>query len=204
MRGRAQGQDASAAARIRRIQFELSAEAPTVHELLHRMGPASVGLILLLLGGLALVPGIAPVFGAGLIVVSLGLVVGRGELWLPGWLRRRPIPRAKLDAAIARLAPRLVQLERWTARRGKHLLGGTILRIAGLAVAMNGLLILLPIPFGNGAPALAVLVLALGLTAGDGLAVLTGLVISLGAMMFDAALIVFGYRAAIGLIGLIW
>ena len=45
-------------------------------------------------------------------------------------------------------------------------------------VAVNGLLIFLPIPFGNSIPAFAMMLMALGMMLGDGVAILSGILVS--------------------------
>ena len=78
--------------------------------------------------------------------------------------------------------------------------GGLI--IVGFACLVNGILIVLPIPFGNTAPAIAVLLIALGLTACDGLAVLAGLAVTAMAALVDGGLIFLGYQGVASLLGL--
>jgi hypothetical protein len=68
-----------------------------------------------------------------------------------------------------------------------------------LAGVVNDVLIVLPIPFGNTAPAVAVLVLALGLVAGDGLAVGAGLALTAVAAAIDIGLVTLGFAAVSGL-----
>jgi hypothetical protein len=58
-------------------------------------------------------------------------------------------------------------------------------------------LVVLPVPFGNTAPAVATLVLALGLTTGDGLAVLAGLVLTFAAILIDVLFVWAGYQAVV-------
>lgn len=78
-----------------------------------------------------------------------------------------------------------------------------MLRLLGLACLSNGVLIVLPIPFGNTAPALAAILLALGLATGDGLIALAGLFLSVIAVAVGAGLILLGYEAFSSLLALL-
>jgi hypothetical protein len=69
-----------------------------------------------------------------------------------------------------------------------------------LASLVNGVLIVLPIPFGNTAPAIAMLILSLGMVAGDGIAVGVGLLATVVALAVDVGMIVLGYTAFIAMI----
>jgi hypothetical protein len=80
------------------------------------------------------------------------------------------------------------------------LLHGPGLRMIGLASLINAILIVLPIPFGNTAPAIAMLVLSLGLVMGDGLAVGVGLGATFIALALDGALVGLGFAAVVGLV----
>ena len=62
------------------------------------------------------------------------------------------------------------------------------------------MLIALPIPFGNAAPAVCVLLFGLGLLLGDGAAVLAGLVASVAALAVSAVLCVLAYDLAVALL----
>jgi hypothetical protein len=63
---------------------------------------------------------------------------------------------------------------------------------------LQGMLLALPIPFGNAAPALAIAALALGLLTGDGLGVLAGHAIGLMAAGLMVVLGVGGYALISG------
>jgi hypothetical protein len=193
----------SAARRLCHLQNGLSDHAIPFRDLLDVVGPGATGLLLLLIGAAGLVPGSAPVFGAALCVLALGLIAGRETPWIPAWLGNRRISGEGLKRGIGWLAPRLEWLEQHVRPRRRYLLGGPMLRLVGLACLINGVLIVLPIPFGNTAPALAVLVLALALTARDGVAVVAGLALSALALAIDLGFIFLGYQGLASLFGLI-
>ena len=193
----------SVAQRLRGVQQQLSNQALSLKDLLSALGPGATGLLLLLLGAASLVPGSAPAFGAVQCVLALSLIAGRDAPWMPSWLGERRVSGETLKRGIGWLAPRLEWLEQHLRHRRQYMLRGPMLRLIGVACLVNGILILLPIPFGNTAPAFAVLMLALGLTACDGLAVLAGLILSAVALVIDAGLIFLSYQGIASLFGLI-
>jgi hypothetical protein len=160
------------------------------------LGSAGTGLCLLLFGLTALVPGIAPVFGVALCAISLGLVVGREEPYLPEFMRRWSMDSERLRAGLRRLIPRVARVETWLHPRATHLLHGAGLRLIGFASLINGILIVLPIPFGNTVPAIAMLVLALGLVTADGIAASLGIAATLIAIAIDTAFVGISFAAA--------
>ena len=87
-----------------------------------------------------------------------------------------------LESMEARLWPQ----SHWLTR-------GVVLRIVGVACFASGLLIVLPIPFGNTAPALSVLLRALGISAPNGLLSLSGLGAFALALAFDVGMVVLSW-----------
>lgn len=77
-----------------------------------------------------------------------------------------------------------------------HALTGRIARIAcALPILLMSIVIMLPVPLGNFAPALALIFIAVGFTARDGLAVLGGLAASLLALGWIFFLLLYGAAA---------
>lgn len=199
----AEGGGTSAAESLCDLQRRISEDSVPLGQILDSLGTGATGIFMLLIGAAALVPGTAPVFGIVLCLIALSLIAGRKVPWLPPWLRRRRISRDDLHGITARVVPRLRWLERRLRPRQQYLLRGPMLRLLGLACLSNGVLIVLPIPFGNTAPALAAILLALGLATGDGLIALAGLFLSVIAVAVGAGLIFLGYEAFSSLLALL-
>lgn len=173
------GERARASALLRRLRERLAGDRPTLGEVLAHLGNRAPGFLLLVLAIPAIVPtpGIPAgmVFGTVLALVALQMIVGRDHLGVPGWLGRRRVRRATVDSVIDKATPLVERVERRLRARYPTLTRHGVLRPLGVFVLVMGVLIALPIPFGNTLPGLAILVIALGLIAGDGLAVLAGL-----------------------------
>jgi hypothetical protein len=189
--------------RLRRLMDSFPAGKIALGDVVDELGSAGTGLCLLLCSLTALIPGIAPVFGVALCAIALGMVLGHSQPYLPERLRRWQLDPDRLRSGIHRLTPAITWLERWLHPRAAHLLprrprsSGT--RVTGVASLVNGVLIVLPIPFGNTAPAVAMLILSLGMVVGDGMAVSVGMLATVIALVIDIGMIALGYTAITGL-----
>lgn len=166
------------------------------------MGPAAPGLLLVLLAILSMIPTGLPVavpFGLCIAVIGVALARG-GTLLLPDRLGCVSMPPHRFAALMGRAVPIIARTERWLRPRWPILLSGPARALLGALTAVHGVLIALPIPFGNHAPAVCVLLFGLGLLLGDGAAVLAGLVASVAALAVSAALCWMAYDLAVALL----
>lgn len=157
-------------------------------------GPAAL-LLLLTLPSLVPLPGVPAgmIFGSVIVLLSLQMLAGREQLWLPGWLGRRRIGRGVLLACLQAARAPLARLEgrlrpRWRSLAGIHMLRG----LSPLVFSM-GVLIALPIPFGNIAPALALIAVSLGVLTRDGAAVGVGVALAAAAALVCVGLVAVGW-----------
>jgi hypothetical protein len=181
----------------------LYGDSVSLGQVIDALGAGGTGVLLLLVGAVTLVPGIAPVFGFVLGAVALGLVTGRDAIQLPEFLRTKRIERARLDDGLRKLFPRLDWLESHLPRAREGALSMVTIRLAGAAALVNAVLVVLPIPFGNTAPAVASLILALGLIASNARTVLAGAGATVAALAIDAAFVAIAWEAVLGLFRLI-
>jgi len=114
-----------------------------------------------------------------LLIVSIQMVMGREELWLPRFLSQRDLPRKMLEDGFRKILPQLEMAERLARPRLLFLTGRVATVGVGLVVLFMAIVLILPLPpGGNFPPALACAVLGLGLAERDGIIVLIGLVTS--------------------------
>jgi hypothetical protein len=173
-----------------------------VGALIDGLGPEGLGLALLVLTLPALIPVPGPlgaVFGTLVLIVACQMLFGARRFWLPQRLRRRRLSQAFVRTLISRALPWIGKVES-ILREGR--LRGFTGRVARTACALPILLmavaIVLPIPLGNFAPAVALVLVSLGFIARDGLAVLAGLATSVFALAWT------GLLAAMGVAALQW
>jgi len=150
----------------------------TVGEMVRRVesrdGPGAVLFVLTLPVLLPLPPGVSMLLALPLLVIALQITVGRRMLWLPDALARRAINRAALVKLLHRLLPPLKRFETLVRPRLRFLTGPVGARLVGLACTLIAVVLVLPIPFANLVPAMALTMFALGLTRRDGLLILAG------------------------------
>jgi hypothetical protein len=137
-------------------------------------GPGPVLFILTLPVLLPLPPGVSMVLALPLLLVAPQIIVGRKEIWLPKALSRRTIKRAPLIKLIKRILPPLERVEKVVRPRLRFLTGRTGAAMVGVACTLLAVVLVLPIPFANLVPALALGAFSIGLTRKDGLFVLGG------------------------------
>jgi hypothetical protein len=136
------------------------------------LGPVLFVLTLPVL--LPLPPGVSMVLALPLLVVSGQIITGRKLLWLPKALAHRSVKRPALVKLLRRVLPLLERLEKMSRPRLGFLTGRIGTRAVGVACTLVALVLVLPIPFANLFPALALGVFSLALTRKDGLMVLAG------------------------------
>jgi hypothetical protein len=156
----------------------------TVEELQNALKGRGVAMLLLLLAlpfCFIPVPGLSTPFGVAVLLMGIRIALGQTP-WLPEFIRRKVISPARLTKVLSggirfarimeKLAkPRLQFLHRWPGA----------MNLIGLGIASGGLLLLLPlpIPFSNMAPAWAIVLLSAGMMERDGVLVLLGHLLTL-------------------------
>src|SRR5688572_6302882 len=71
----------------------------------------SFGLVILILGLFALVPGLSTVVGILLVWPAMQMIMARHGPGLPRWIAARPLPMQKVSRLIARAIPMLRRIE---------------------------------------------------------------------------------------------
>lgn len=166
-------------------------ERLTVAELVARMQDRAHTALLVLFAlpnTLPSIPGTSAITGIPLVYLSLQLALGR-KPWLPGFITRRSLSRQGLAMMLERAQPWMERGERYLHPRLGQLTNAAAQRAVGVLMVILALAVLLPIPFGNMLPSLAIIFLALGLMEEDGAWILGGLATTLvGVAVFSTVL----------------
>jgi hypothetical protein len=156
-------------------------EKVTLGAILHSVGDRSFGPLLLVAGLLAVsplsgIPGMPTAMGVLVLLVSLQLLSGRRQFWLPGWLVRRSISKNRLDRAISWLHPAARFFDRPLRRRLRPLVQGPSLYCIGAISALIGAAMPLMefVPFSATIAGVVFAIFGLALIARDGLLALAG------------------------------
>lgn len=177
----------------------------TLGRLLAVLGEQATAMVLLVFSIPAIIPtpGVPAgmIFGTVLVVLSCQLVVGTRRFWLPKRLSRIEVPRTLLSGMVVRLGPKLQWIETWLRPRWTGLASRAALRPLGVVVVVMGVIIALPVPFGNVLPGLSVFFIALGLAQRDGVAIGIGLAFGLAAIAFTTFILLGGWWLISGWFG---
>ncbi|MUZ58495.1 exopolysaccharide biosynthesis protein [Agrobacterium vitis] len=157
----------------------------SIGELIGRRGRIGIAFTLLVLCLPTLVPLPGPfgmVFGTCLAFVAVQMLYGADRIWLPGFIARRTVSLKVVETMVRLGRPWVLKLESWLiAGRLPFLTGKTARMVLALPILVLAVLISLPIPFGNTAPALAIILIAIALAERDGLVVIFSLFVAAGA-----------------------
>jgi hypothetical protein len=175
-------ESAALARTLLRLAETRAPERITIAELVGALGdrgPVVATLLLALPNVIPMPPGTSAVLGAPLLVLTLWIAAG-GTPRLPALLGRRSFARSDLAPVLRRAAALL-------ARRGDRVHLAALasprgVRLIGAVCSLFALIVLLPIPFGNMTPALAISMCAFGILRGDGRWVLGGLIVGVAAI----------------------
>jgi hypothetical protein len=171
----------------------------SVGELLQRMHGRAIAALMLIFAFpnvLPSPPGTSGVLGVPLVYLTSQMMLGRLP-WLPGFIAKRSMTRSDFAALVARVAPVLARAERLLRPRLPFLVSSGAERVIGGICLILSIIVLLPIPFGNTVPALAVCIFALGVLERDGVWIISGLVVSVVAVAIVASVLWALAKAAI-------
>lgn len=151
------------------------------------------------------IPGVSTVFGAAIILISLGITMNRLP-WLPDRLMDRELDAVKLSGILRRGADVVAKVEAYIRPRMGGITDGAVAgRVNGLALIFSGVLLMAPlglIPFSNTLPAFAILLLAVGMSQRDGLVVIAGYAMIVASVVYFGVLAYLAFIAGQGLAGL--
>ncbi len=163
---------------LQSVAQDSTAERISVGDLLRAMEGRAIAALLLVFAFpniLPTPPGLAGILGLPLIYLSSQLMLGRTP-WLPPFISNRSITRETFVNLVTRAIPWLARAEKMLKQRLWLLVSPPAQRFLGAVCLMLSLVLVLPIPFGNMLPSIAICVLALGLLERDGFWVLAGLI----------------------------
>lgn len=189
-------------ARPRRLSEVLSALAQdsagpvSVAAIRDALGDRSFAALLVVFSAINLLPlppGTTLILGLPLILVSAQMVVGKEAAWLPRFLLEKSLSQEQFRRLSATLLPRLTRVERLIRPRYWPFYPNHADRIIGCMALVMGVVVTLPIPFGNWFPAFSTMLLGLALSERDG--VILGVAAVIGVFAIAVAAFVVGSAA---------
>jgi len=164
--------------RLRETAAALSEERVSMQTLAQAHGTAAHGTLLLLMAGPCLlpVPGVGTVLGFGMAALAAAMWQGHPSACLPRRVAELELSRHWAQRVLGMLASAYAMAGRFARARLSHLASAGRRSWTAAAIGVMAFIVVLPIPFGNLLPALAMMLIGLGLIFRDGIAVVLGLV----------------------------
>ena len=157
----------------------------TVAWLLRSLGPRSFGMVMLLLGLVAIVPGASVLAALLLTVLGFQMMMARDAPILPRFIANRSLPARKISRLVDRSIPVMEAFERIVRPRW-HTPFMATKRIVGLTVLLLAATLFIPIPLSNIIPGALVMLAAFAYLEEDGILLCIALSISLGSLAITA------------------
>jgi hypothetical protein len=148
----------------------------------------SFGIVMLLLGLIALVPGASGVVGVLMAIPAVQMILARRAPVFPGFIARRQVSTPRLARLIARVQPVLLRLEKVIRPRWITPIEATK-RVVGMVLLVLGGLLIVPFPLSNVIPALVIMLLAFAYLEDDGVLLCVALVAAAAALAIAVALV---------------
>jgi hypothetical protein len=166
-------------------------------DLLLVLGERAYGVMMLILSlpnafFLGSIPGLSTVFGVPQMVIAAQMMFGQARPWLPQVLLDRSIAKRDFQIMVVKALPTLIRVERVLKPRWMFFTSPLAERAIGVAFLVLAAIVSLPIPLGNGPPAIAMALIALGLIEQDGVFVVIGLVAGMVSVAIALAVVLGG------------
>ena len=166
------------------------AEEMTVGALVASLGDRSFGWCIVLFSLLALLPlpiGATMLTSIPLMLITGQMALGMRQVWLPGWILRRPLNRRGFQRRILWLGPLLRPVERIIRPRLPGLFFPRTEQLIGLVLLWVSMALFMPIPLSAYVPAIAMLVSGIGLVERDGVVLSVGVGLGILAILITIA-----------------
>ncbi|MEP0918126.1 exopolysaccharide biosynthesis protein [Leptolyngbya sp. DQ-M1] len=165
-------------------------------ELIESLGSRAFGPTLLICALPEALPlpiaGVSAIIGLPLVVFSIQLLCGFSSPRLPRWLANRSFKRKDFEKIVRQILRYLQKFERLIRPRWHFATTPFVERSLGLLFLLLAFVIVLPIPFGNILPAIAIVAISLGLIEADGVLVVFSTIAALVILaLMTGAIVIF-------------
>jgi hypothetical protein len=159
------------------IVSDMEGDRLTLHQLSERLNDRVWGGLLLIFAGINLLPlppGFTTVTGIPLVLLTAQMALGARRPWFPAKVNRRGLSKKAMQLFASKMASWENRIERVLRPRMTWLTSNRAVRAIGAVGFVLSVILWLPIPLGNHAPAFSMSLFALALLYKDGLMVLAG------------------------------
>ncbi len=158
----------------------------SVGDLLRAMEARAFGALLLVFAFpnmLPTPPGTSGILGLPLLFLSAQMMLGQSP-WLPDFIARRSMTRDSFATLVSHAGPWLQRAERLLRARMLPFGHPAVQRVIGGLCLLLSMVLALPIPFANMAPAFALCIISLGVLERDGVWIMLGTLTAVAAIIF--------------------
>lgn len=151
----------------------------------------SFGGLLLILSILALLPIVSFIAGIIILLVGLQMLLGVKIPILPKFIMQQKVDKRNFESFVDKVLPWLIRLEKYIRPRWlffAHTIGQ---RLLGCLIILLALVSLMPLPFSNMPPSIALIFISLGILERDGVLITIGISISTLAICIGYFLLLF-------------
>jgi len=163
-----------------------SAPTVTIGELRDALSGRIYGIFLLLLAVPNLAPfptpGLSAILGMPLLLLTFQLMLGMQTPWFPQIILRRTIKTEQISQVFSYILPYIKKTERVIMPRLMYLVKPPADRIIAFVCVLLSLVIMLPVPFGNALPALAICCFAIAILERDGMFAILGMICTIASI----------------------
>ena len=187
---------------LRQLAAEPGHERVSVQDLFAALGDRALAALLFVFAVPNVIPsppGLSTILGVPLLFLSTQLLLGR-KAWLPVLVARRSMARSDFEGLLSRVLPWLERAEKLLQPRLSAIALPPMEYFVGLVCLALAVILVLPIPFGNIPPALAIALMALGILERDGVWVLAGLLVTFLSLTVVSGVLVAVVKAVTALI----
>lgn len=153
---------------LQRLHDEAPKDQFTLGWLMGSLQKRSFGIIMLLLAVVATAPGVSVVAGLLLMIPAFQMMAGQPAPVFPRRIAARSFPTRHLAALVQRAVPVLKFLEKIVRPRWPTPLEATKRLVGTVIVILNLIVVFVPIPLSNVAPALVIALISLAYLEEDG------------------------------------
>ncbi len=154
---------------LQRLYDEAPKDRFTLGWLMASLQKRSFGIIMLLLAVVAIAPGVSSIAGLLLMIPAFQMMAGQPAPVFPQRIAARSLPTRHLAPLVKRAVPVLKFLEKMVRPRWPTPLEATKRLVGTVIVILNLIVVFVPIPLSNVAPALVIALISLAYLEEDGL-----------------------------------
>jgi hypothetical protein len=150
-----------------------------------RLHNRSFGMVMLLLGLIAMLPGVSIFAAVLLVVLGYQMTMAHDALVLPRFIARRSLATRRIAGFLNRLIPLIRALERIIRPRWQTPITATK-RVVGFIIVILAITLFIPIPLSNVIPGGVSLLIAVAYLEEDGVLLCIALIAALGSITITA------------------